>query len=91
MGNWPQLCTEVQDLVWEYCGDLRNISTRRHKFVGLEIKLWGIIVGHPVAPSELLKNYGYVGINNLKNTLKLAYLQAQGEALLEYHRGRGTP
>ena len=89
--GWAQVSADVQDIVWDFCGDLRNPVYRRRRFVGTEVKVWRMIIGHPISPSGLLRHYGFVGVNNLKNTLELAYLQAQRESFLEYHRGSGTP
>lgn len=75
--------TDIQDIIWFYCGDLRRTLTRYHKFVGLELRCWALIVGHPVRPSELRERYGFVGFDALKETLKLAYVKAQREALLK--------
>ena len=46
MSFWT-LCEPVQDIVWDFCGDLRNPYTRRHKFVVLEVRLWSSLAPRP--------------------------------------------
>ena len=46
------LPTVLQDIVWAFCGDLRDLRHRLHKFVGLEIRIWGIVRGGP-GPAQL--------------------------------------
>ena len=72
----------LQDIVWAFCGDLRDLRHRLHKFVGLEIRIWGIIRGCPVRPSYLRAHRAY-GIVKMKHALELAYLQAEQKSLFE--------
>ena len=80
---------DLQSIIWVFCGDLRRALTRYHKFVGLELRCWALVVGHPVRPSELLEHYGFVGADHLKKTLELAYDKTQRERLLEERRQAG--
>ena len=78
------LPTDLQDIVWAFCGDLRDLRHRLHKFVGLEIRIWGIVRGCPVRPSYLRARNNVRGpIVKLKHALELAYLQAEQKAFLE--------
>ena len=76
------LPTDLQDIVWAFCGDLRDLRHRLHKFVGLEIRIWGIVRGGPVRPSYL-RAHRVHGIVKMKHALELAYLQAEQKALLK--------
>ena len=82
--NWDEIGADAQDLVWSFCGDLRDARQRHHKFVGIELKCWNLLAA-PVRlrPSYLVRQYRHVGINHLKDTLELAYLNAQREAFAE--------
>ena len=90
--RFTTLPEDLQNIIWVFCGDLRRALTRYHKFVGLELRCWALIVGHAVRPSELREHYGFVGVDALKETLQLAYVKTQREALLEKvaarHAGR---
>ena len=77
------LAEDLQDIIWGFSGDLRVPLTRYHKFVGLELKCWGLLAGRCVRPSDLRRNYRTVGIHRLKETLQLAYIQAQRKSLLK--------
>ena len=75
--EWNAVPVVLQDIVWAYCGDLRNRPHRLHKFCGLEIRLWGIMRGRPVVPSYVRRQYRLIGVDSLKEILQLAYLKAQ--------------
>ena len=68
-------------IIWEYCGDLRNLQTRRHKFVCLEIKAWDILLGAPLQPSVLTGSGRKLGhtINEYMNNV---YEKSEKEATL---------
>ena len=83
--HWGTLPEVLQDIVWSYCGDLRNWRHRLHKFVGLEIRLWGLMRGHPVSPRYLTRQYRFFGVDRVKEILELSYVQAQREALAKDH------
>ena len=76
------LPTDLQDIVWAFCGDLRDLRHRLHKFVGLEVRIWGIVRGAPVRPSYLRAHRAH-GIVKMKHALELAYLQAEQKSLFE--------
>ena len=76
--GWDEIGPDAQDLIWCYCGDLRNVLHRNHKFVGLELKCWALIMWK-LTPSSLLRNYEFVGPQHLKECLYLAYLKAQSK------------
>ncbi len=82
---WGALPEVLQDLVWTYCGDLRNWRHRLHKFVGLEIRVWGLMRGRPVSPRYLTRQYRLLGVDRVKEILELSYVQAQREALAKDH------
>ena len=85
--SWDEVCTDAQDLVWSFCGDLRDVHLRYHKFVGVELKIWSLLAAPlPLRPSYLVRQYRHVGINRLKDTLELAYLEAQRKTLPEGRR-----
>mgnify|MGYP000442178541 CR=1 FL=1 len=68
------LPTVLQDIVWAFCGDMRDLRHRLHKFVGLEIRIWGIVRGCPVRPSYLRARNNVRGpIVKLKHALELAF------------------
>ena len=85
MCSWNTLSQDVQDIVWFFCGDLRDRRIRNHKFVGLELKVWQMLRGseRPVNPSYLVSQYRALGVDRLKHILELAYLKAQREAFLK--------
>ena len=83
--HWGTLPEVLQDLVWTYCGDLRNWRHRLHKFVGLEIRLWGLMRGRPVSPRYLTRQYRFFGVDRVKEILELSYVQAQRESLAKDH------
>ena len=83
--HWGALPEVLQDLVWSYCGDLRNWRHRLHKFVGLEIRVWGLMRGRPVSPRYLTRQYRLLGVDRVKEILELSYVQAQREALAKDH------
>ena len=82
-GEWNALPVDLQDIVWVFCGDIRNRLLRNHKFIGLELKVWQMLRGAPVSPSYLVSRYRFVGVDRLKHILELAYLKAQREAFLK--------
>ena len=82
---WGALPEVLQDLVWSYCGDLRNWRHRLHKFVGLEIRVWGLMRGRPLSPRYLTRQYRLLGVDRVKEILELSYVQAQREALAKDH------
>ena len=49
---WNTLSKDVQDIVWYFCGDLRDARNRYHKFVGLELKVWQMLLGAPIQPRK---------------------------------------
>ena len=78
------LPTVLQDIVWAFCGDMRDLRHRLHKFVGLEIRIWGIVRGCPVRPSYLRAFAHRVhGVVKMKHALELAYLQAEQKSLFK--------
>ena len=78
------LPNDLQDIVWAFCGDLRDLRHRLHNFVGLEIRIWGIARGGPVRPSYLRAfAHRLHGVVTMKDALELAYLQAEQKAFLE--------
>ena len=81
--NWNALPADLQDIVWWFCGDLRNPRHRLHKFVGTEIRLWGILRGSYCTPSYLTRQYRLIGVDRMKEILELAYLNAQRKAFLK--------
>ena len=81
--HWGTLPEVLQDIVWTYCGDLRNWRQRLHKFVGLEIRVWGLMRGRPVSPRYLRRQYRLLGVDCMKELLQLSYIQAQGKTLAE--------
>ena len=83
--HWGALPEVLQDLVWSYCGDLRNWRHRLHKFVGLEIRVWGLMRGRPLSPRYLTRQYRLLGVDRVKEILELSYVQAQREALAKDH------
>ena len=83
--HWGTLPEVLQDIVWSYCGDLRNWRHRLHKFVGLEIRVWGLMRGRPVSPRYLTRQYRFFGVDRVKEILELSYVQAQREALAKDH------
>ena len=83
--HWSTLPEVLQDLVWTYCGDLRNWRHRLHKFVGLEIRVWGLMRGRPLSPRYLTRQYRLLGVDSVKELLQLSYVQAQREALAKDH------
>ena len=82
---WGALPEVLQDLVWSYCGDLRNWRHRLHKFVGLEIRVWGLMRGRPLSPRYLTRQYRLLGVDRVKELLELSYVQAQREPLAKDH------
>ena len=87
--KWDALPVDLQDIVWCFCGDLRNPRHRHHKFVSLELKLWQLLRGKPVSPSHIVSQYRYFGVDRLKKILELAYFKAQREAFYKQPIGTG--
>ena len=83
--HWGTLPEVLQDVVWSYCGYLRNCRQRLHKFVGLEIRVWGLMRGRPVSPRYLTRQYRLLGVDSVKELLQLSYVQAQREPLAKDH------
>ena len=83
MCMWNTLPKDVQDIVWFLCGDLRDALNRYHKFVGLELKVWQMLLGAPIQPSYLVRQYRLLGVDRLKQILELAYAKAQREAFVK--------
>ena len=83
IADWDALPVELQDIVWTYCGDLRDLDNRNHKFLGLELKVWGMLRGRLVDPSYLRRQYRCFGLNRLKEILQLAYMKSQRETFLK--------
>ena len=83
--HWSTLPEDLQDLVWTFRGDLRNCRQRLHKFVGLEIRVWGLMRGRPVSPRYLTRQYRLLGVDSVKELLQLSYVQAQREPLAKDH------
>ena len=87
MCMWNTLSKDVQDIVWYFCGDLRDARNRYHKFVGLELKVWQMLLGAPIQPSYLIRQYRTLGVDRLKHILELAYAKAQREAFAKETHG----
>ena len=81
--NWSALPEDLQDVVWSFCGDLRNWRHRLHQFVGLELRVWGLMRGRAVSPRYLRRQYRLLGVDCMKELLQLSYIQAQGKTLAE--------
>ena len=79
--HWSTLPEDLQDLVWTFRGDLRNCRQRLHKFVGLELRVGGLMRGRAVSPRYLRRKYRLLGVDCMKEILQLSYVQAQREAL----------
>ena len=81
--TWRTTPVELQDIVWDFCGDLRNVDTRHKKFNLLELRIWNMItgVGHLV-PSRLL-DLRAICNGVLKQYLRLAYRKAHLETAYE--------
>ena len=77
--TWRTTPVELQDIVWDFCGDLRNADTRHKKFNLLELRIWNMItgVGHLV-PSRLL-DLRAIGNGVLKRYLRLSYRKAASQ------------
>ena len=84
--SFRQACPDVRNIIWSFCGDLRDRQHRLHKFVGTELRCWTCILGPVFSPSNLVRQYRFVGDQRLKNMLQLAYLQAERKALLKDHK-----
>ena len=80
MSFWT-LCEPLQDIVWDFCGDLRNPYTRRHKFVVLEVRLWSSLAPRPSDIPALKRQLGRVIGIAIKRYLQLSYEKAQRETL----------
>ena len=89
MSFWT-LCEPLQDIVWDFCGDLRNPYTRRHKFVVLEMRLWSSLAPRPSDIGALKRQLGLVIGTAIKRYLQLSYEKAQRETLF-CKRGTARP
>ena len=67
--HWFKLPTDVQRIVQDYAGSLEREATRQRRFLGLEIKVWAIVMGRTPTPSLIKRYYGYVGRDKLHDTL----------------------
>ena len=68
-------------IVWDFCGDLRNRRTRRHKFVMLELNAWEILLGRPLQPSVLTGMGRELG-DTIKRFMQFTYDKSENEAPL---------
>ena len=81
--SWDGIALDLQDIVWDFCGDLRVPLTRYWKFVGLELRMWSILNNGPPLPSYIRRQYGFIGADYLKHTIKLAYVKTHRETILK--------
>ena len=77
-------------IVWDFCGDLRNRRTRRHKFVMLEFRAWEILLGRPLPPS-LLTGMGRKLGEPIKRFMQFTYEKSQYKATLREAATMGYP
>jgi hypothetical protein len=75
---------ELQDIVWDFCGDLRNADTRHKRFTMIELRTWTMLFGtrtrdsrrdRNLCPSRLLRYRDGL----LKRYLHLVYRKAHLE------------
>ena len=78
---WFTVPTELQSIVFDYAGSLKNEDTRRRRFLKLELECWGTILGAVPKPSTICRYYGYVGRDALKLCLHEAYTTLRLEAI----------
>lgn len=83
--SWRELCTDVHDIIWGFCGDLRCRVHRLHRFAGAELKCWVLMHEHrrgSLRASNIKSDLAYLGGHNFKAMLDLQYVKAQREGLL---------
>ena len=78
--SFRTLPPELQDIVWSFCGDLRDRFTRFHKFSMLELRVWNLITGVGYLTPSRLIGLRATGCGALKAYMSLAYRKAQLEA-----------
>ena len=68
---WWDLHPDLWDIIWIYCGSLRNAATRRHRFLHLELKCW-FALGR-LRPETLRRHYRRDGRYRLKTAIYESY------------------
>lgn len=77
--SWRTTPVDLRDIVWDFCGDLRNLDTRHKKFNLLELRIWNMITGVGyLSPSRLI-DLRIAGSGVIKQYLRLAYRKAHLE------------
>ena len=76
---WRTTPVDLQAIVWDFCGDLRNLDTRHKKFSVIELRIWNMITGLGYLTPSRLVYLRVVGAGVLKQYLRLAYRKAHLE------------